>query len=360
MISAFPHLRNISAGQTAGHLLSWMLYISYEYLITYHVAQRWPPSSTLLFYACNISLFYIHLRVMNVALGEHRKRYGLLLLLLLAEVLIVLSIKTGLEYILYIKHLPSAHFRETLKRLIFLDFYRSIGFLGLASLYWTVSHLKDSRLQLQATRITVLEAERDKVVLENKLAETHSAFLQQQLNPHLLFNTLNFVYNSVLPCSDQAAEAILLLADLMRYSTDGADADGKVSLSSEIEQLRKLLRISTLRYQQSLNLELNTWGNYENWRILPLTLLTLTENIFKHGQVKSRDRPATVCITVDDQGNFRYQSSNAVKPTPPFTRKPGIGLRNLRTRLNYIYGPHHTLSVQADADSYHLTLDIAL
>ena len=347
--------------QIARHLICWSLYIIYEQAVYYYSMKGLEPVFTsLYFYLTNILLFYAQVYILERTLLCQPRRYLKAAGLTVLALLLSLSTKMLGESILVFPSLPAGQRALLFKQFLTLDFIRCINFAGLATLFWSASHLGDYQRQTAKAKLKELAAEKDKADLKWQLAESQNAYLRQQLNPHLLFNTLNFIYSSVSPYSKDGGECVLLLVDIMRYITDGADEDGMVLLQAEMDQVRNLMKINAYRYQQELQIKVEVKGDLRTRRIIPLVLLTLTENIFKHGIVKSPDRPARLSVIVDEQGNLTYHCSNYKKHVTNFQRKSAIGLHHLRTRLNHHYPGRHQWTINDQADHYALQLKISL
>lgn len=342
------------------HTLGWMLYICYEHIVVYYATGATLQLQTLYFYGCNIGLFYLHLQVLDASFANGQKKFLLCFLLFLAEILLIQTLKFAGEY--FVAGLPLNATQGILyfKEHMVLNLYRTFNFVGLATLFWSASYYAVYQRMIAEAKVKELEMERDSIALTARLADTQNAFLQQQLNPHLLFNTLNFVYSSVLPHSEKASQSILLLAELIRYSLDGAGADGLVSLADEVIQMKNLLLINSYRYADSLNIHLDTEGDFRPWRIIPLALLTLTENVFKHGLVRSPKHPVVIRLHVNQKGCLTYHSKNYLKQKHTFSRNSGVGMRNLIKRLEYSYPQRHELVIEVNSEQYEVNLCIHL
>ena len=127
-----------------------------------------------------------------------------------------------------------------------------------------------------------LKNESELLAVKMKLAQSENAYLQQQMNPHMLFNSLAFIHSTVYKISHEAAENVILLTDILRFSIEETDADGKIQLSSEAEQIENMIKINAYRFDHSLRISYIIEGDLTGHKIIPLVLMTLTENIFKH------------------------------------------------------------------------------
>jgi sensor histidine kinase YesM len=178
-----------------------------------------------------------------------------------------------------------------------------------------------------------------------------NAFLRAQINPHFLYNTLNFFYAESLRYSEPLAEGILTLSQIMRYSLKQQEGskDEKVLLSDEIEHIENVIKINRLRYKNNLFLHFEVEGNPRGVYIVPFVLITITENVFKHGEINNPDFPATIKIKVDKSSLSLYcfnKKKGGIKE--PGT---GIGMENTRQRLAYEYGEYFSLTSK-DLDGF--------
>jgi LytS/YehU family sensor histidine kinase len=202
----------------------------------------------------------------------------------------------------------------------------------------------------------ILEAQ--KLLLEAQISQANFNFLKSQINPHFLHNTLNFLYAKSLPYSSELSEGILTLSDIMRYALgQGNQKDGKALLKDEIEHVHNVIRINQLRYNNQLNVNFEMSGNIEGAIIIPFVLITLVENAFKHGDLKNQDFPITIKVIV--KGSSLYFYCRNKKRTGPKQLSTGIGLENIKKRLDLAYGDKYKFIVTDDPEFYttELTID---
>ena len=167
--------------------------------------------------------------------------------------------------------------------------------------------------------------------------------LKNQLNPHFLFNTLNTIYALIDISPDKARGAVHELSGLLRYVL--YENPSTVTLRQEIAFVDNYLKLVALRLDPKvpLDVRLDT-GDSGDYRIAPLLFITVIENIFKHGDT-SAPRPIKVSITAHD-GRVECFTSNY--PAPGATTGTGIGLANLRRRLELIYATDASLNAGID------------
>ncbi|MDR6982233.1 hypothetical protein J2X32_000841 [Rheinheimera pacifica] len=200
---------------------------------------------------------------------------------------------------------------------------------------------------------------------ENALAETarrqsqtELQLLQQQVNPHFLFNTLNNVYALTLTGSKAAPDLVMQLANLLRYTVyEGQNQ--RVSLAQEIQYLQDFLALQSIRSGEKCQLRLAWPEDAGQWQIAPLLLITLLENAFKHGVEPSQSRCGIDLSISVENGWLRMRCVNSL-PEIAVQRPPGIGLDNLRRRLNLLYSGKHRFSAQQQASLWCADLTLEL
>jgi len=199
--------------------------------------------------------------------------------------------------------------------------------------------------------------EEQKMQLEVEKSTANFNFLKAQINPHFLHNTLNFLYAKSLPYSEELSEGILTLSDIMRYAlSEGNARDGKAALKDEIEHVRNVIKINQLRFSNKLNVQFDVDGVVNEAMIIPFILITLVENAFKHGDLKSPEDPISIQLKVE--GNRLYFYCRNRKKTGPKELSTGIGLENIKKRLDLAYGNDYDFKIKDEAIFYTTELTI--
>lgn len=170
---------------------------------------------------------------------------------------------------------------------------------------------------------------------EQELSRAQNAFLKAQINPHFLFNTLDFIYHNVLALSPVAADAIVTLAEMMRFAIDSDKMGEFILLGDEIDQVLNLRYLNQLRKNEEPAFELLYEEEARDIKFIPLVLLTLAENIFKHGDLGD-GRKATLQVFIAE-GMLQIYSSN-MSHGQQHTHSHKTGLANLEKRLHHAYG----------------------
>jgi len=244
--------------------------------------------------------------------------------------------------------------------MMLLDTYRSLYFIGMATLLWTAVHLDAFRRATLRSENRRLIAEREKLQAQAKLQQAESAYYQLQLNPHLLLNALSFIHQRVAQYSGEAARGVLLLSDILRYSLQQTDAGGTAPLEQEIQQVRNLAEINRMRFGESYALDLQIGPLDGSLQLLPLVLLSLAENLFKHGLVNDPASPALIRLEMAEGRVLRYTSFNRKNPGAPQAPPGGLGLKNCRLRLEQAYPGRYRLDIRDNENDYFVDLTLPL
>jgi sensor histidine kinase YesM len=262
-------------------------------------------------------------------------------------VLVSFAYHVGMHYLFPSKE---AEPYSTVPFLIFGISINTLFFLGLSLLVAYLTNLRDEQKQRK-----VLEAQ--KLQLEIEKSQANFNFLKAQINPHFLHNTLNFLYAKSLPYSPELSEGILTLSDIMRYAlSEGNAKDGKAPLKDEIGHVRNVIKINQLRFSNNLRVTFDVEGVINGATIIPFILITLVENAFKHGDLKSNEHPIIIKLKIEKNVLYFYCSNK--KKTGPKELSTGIGLDNIKKRLDLAYGTNYTLHVKDEADMYTTELTI--
>ncbi|MFK8060552.1 MAG: sensor histidine kinase [Polaribacter sp.] len=178
------------------------------------------------------------------------------------------------------------------------------------------------------------------ITLKNEQKKTELLHLKSQVNPHFFFNMLNNLYGLVDKDSKKAQKLILKLSDMMRYSIYDGQKE-TVLLSKEILYLQNYIELHKMRYHKTIDVTFNQ-DIKENYNIMPLLFIILLENAFKHG-VENLTKNAFVHIDMKAKNNeVLFNIENNFDKTLSNTQK-GIGLQNLKRRLELVYPKNHSL-----------------
>lgn len=207
------------------------------------------------------------------------------------------------------------------------------------------------------------EKNRVQTILSEKLqAELFS--LRNQFHPHFLFNVLNSLYSRILSKSDDSADIVLKISDFLRYSVYEVNTK-HIPLEKEIEYLKNYISLQQLRFDNRLELSFSTNGIIKNQVIEPFLILPFIENSFKYCLNDTNSQAwITISITASEEWlSIKIEnslSSNCMKNKNSETQCSGVGINNVKRRLELLYPNQHILTIKNDVDSFFVSLKIKI
>lgn len=197
-------------------------------------------------------------------------------------------------------------------------------------------------------RIAALEAENNATRLQ---------FLKYQINPHFFMNTLNNIHALIDIDAEEARTVVMELSKMMRYVLYDIDKD-EVYLRQEIEFLQNYIKLMRIRLTDNVEINVSIPENVGNIKLPPLLFIPFVENIFKHGISYREPSEIDISISVDEDGVVTFHSVNTKHRKKDADNHHGIGLQNLRRRLELLYPGNYTLEVCDGATTFETTLKI--
>lgn len=199
--------------------------------------------------------------------------------------------------------------------------------------------------------------EKERRVLENEKLIAELAFLRSQINPHFLFNCLNNIYSLAYQRSEKTPEAILKLSEIMRYMLYESN-DLRVDLGKEIRYLENFIELQRLRFKEEFQVQLTVSGDNMDQKVVPLVLISFVENAFKHGIVTDPESPVKIDIVIETgKLVFKVKNKTSVQNKDD---TGGIGLSNVRRRLDLLYPEKYALTISHNSGSYSAELFLVL
>lgn len=237
------------------------------------------------------------------------------------------------------------------------------GLLLMVGLYFVIFIAIALKLVRRSFLIQKKNTELDKRRFETelKLREAELKLLKAQIHPHFLFNTLNNLYGLTLEKSDEAPQLVLRLSEILDYILYRCN-ENKVLLADEINNLKNYLEIEKIRYSEKLKLEQEFPENPGNLKIVPLIFIPLFENAFKHGVSKSAGEAfVKVKMTLNEKTLVcRIENTKSAEEPVHKENSHGIGLQNVRKRLELVYPEKYMLSIEDKPDSFLVNLILEL
>lgn len=195
--------------------------------------------------------------------------------------------------------------------------------------------------------------------IEKEHVESKLAFLQNQVNPHFLMNTLNNIHSLIEADQNLAQNAVLKLSEMMRYLLYESGR-GSTTLKKEIDFLNSYLELMLLRVDRSVVVTLDLPESFSNVDLPPLLFIPFIENAFKHG-VSYREPSALTFRLVQDGGTLNFTSVNTISSFRSAENKNtsgGFGLENIRKRLDILYGNRYKLDITTTEHEFKVNLII--
>jgi sensor histidine kinase YesM len=200
--------------------------------------------------------------------------------------------------------------------------------------------------------------------LQNKILETQLQikdqelqYLKKQIHPHFLFNTLNTIYGLALKQSKDTPDVILKLANLLDYILYQV-SKSKVSLKEEVSHIKEYIDLEKIRFQDTLKVEFSSDRISDEIKIAPMVLIPFVENAFKHGDLVNGFLSIVIEVKFVDNV-LLFSIKNSVMDKEAGSSNNGIGLENIKKRLNILYNGHYNLEIKQDSNWYIARLNIS-
>lgn len=222
------------------------------------------------------------------------------------------------------------------------------------ALYLSVYIAATSLIKLARGWFRLQEIQKEKTLTELKA-------LKSQVNPHFLFNSLNSIFSLARKSSPVLPDIILKLSGMMRYVIYETDVE-MISLQKEIEIIKDYIDLQKLRSSNSENITLEILGEVGGHKIAPLLFLPFVENSFKHG-IKGGAKNSFIKIRIEITGgvlNFEIENNQGNPAEIHDDGFKGIGIENVRKRLNLIYPGAHVLKISGTDERFKVLMQVQL
>jgi two-component system LytT family sensor kinase len=342
------------------HTVVWVIYILFEISVSLFINPSlidWRELGVA--FTVNVVLFYLGA---YYVFPQSDKPNFKSWVVAITKLLAVVTLYVLISYAIYLWIYPIIHIEQTFNNIkfdkIFIaqHLWRGMWFTGLSLGYWFArKSIKAEQLLRRLEREQYLkEIKQEK--LEKEIVVSQLLALKNQINPHFLFNTLNFFYSSIWPLSKTLAASLQKLSDIMRYSIKHTDPDGLADLPTEIEQVNNYIDLNQLRYPGKLFVDFRIIGIAEQKKILAAAMMTLVENAFKYGDLTDPENPLIINLNVQFQ-TFEFNIRNKKNDTKGLERN-GVGLINLKKRLQLVYSDTYSIDIQEDKTMFNCRLKI--
>ncbi|PWS27138.1 hypothetical protein DHW03_14145 [Pedobacter yonginense] len=339
------------------HFISWAIFITWEAVIVGLIFGKYGTiANYTIHYAINIFIFYAQAYLLGKALQFPKSTVWKLPLFIALEITAYIVFVYYLDTFLYLytnvlDGKPNASDKVRILTLL----WRCLFFMFFGTgYYFLITYLseKKEKERIDKQRFLVL-LEKEKT--EKQLALAQNALLQAQINPHLLFNTLEFLYQRLKNNAPNDAQAMLYLSELMRYAASADGTKSFLALGHEIAQCENLILLHGITDGQLFN-GFAYAPDVEDLSFIPLVLVTVLENMFKHGDLQSESVRAELSVYQNDE-SLIIESINA---TRAFPHREGLssGLKNIKNRLLHAYGTQASLRTEQTEHAFKLTIRV--
>jgi hypothetical protein len=202
-----------------------------------------------------------------------------------------------------------------------------------------------------------LHTEQNRKETENEKLNTELSFLKSQVNPHFFFNTLNNIYSLAVVRSEKTAPAVMKLSSIMRYILTETQRD-YVPLSNEVDFINNFIDLQKVRLTDKVVVNFSAEGNVDNLLVAPLLFIPFVENAFKYGVSTKAASEIHIRLWTEDN-RILFTSNNYIVPSENnLMENTGIGINNVKRRLELMYPDKHKLSTTQIDNHYIVHLEI--
>jgi len=197
-------------------------------------------------------------------------------------------------------------------------------------------------------------------ILAKANAEAEMQILKAQVQPHFLFNTLNNIYSFTLNKSPRAEGLVSSLYEIMRYMINDCNVE-LIELTKDLKMIEDYIELEKVRYGKRLDIKIDIDGEYQDKLITPLLMIPFVENSFKHGASKMLKDPWIKLFIRADEGVLHFTLNNSKQPEKKVgAKKEGIGLVNVKKRLELLYPKNHLLLIESTKNTFTVNMQIPL
>ncbi len=344
-------------------LIHATFWIGYFVLLVFGFSSRMEYETalagSLLILTPQVLLVYLHMEffVPSFLMSKKYAEFAFFLILTLVVSYLILDFINSNFFTPEDVFRPSGRFRQfdrppghrpfnPARGITFLSFLVTVALLLLSTAY-------------KASQIA-FKKDREASELKSQKLDAELKFLKSQINPHFLFNSLNNVYTLSKLKSDSAPEMILKLSEILRYLLYDCSQD-KVALGKEIAYIRNYIELQKLKDQEVINIKADFSGVDEKLMIAPMLFIPYIENSFKHSKFEDLTQGWIQMSLRQQDHELTFEISNSVPPLSfPKDRQSGIGLDNVRRRLELLYPDKHNLNMSQSPTDFSVVLKIVV
>jgi sensor histidine kinase YesM len=332
------------------HVILWIVYfvlLIFWFSMPFTYATAFWHATRMIF--IHMVIFYLNTRVL-LPLFSDRNRWLVYVLIILASMVVIYFYFKFTNEIL-----PFDRFEEI---------RQPRSGRGGRGTRWIVQNLSFSFIVFFFSTLTFMidqsrQRKEDMINREKAQLETEMKLLRSQVNPHFMFNALNNIYSLAIQKNELTPEAIMKLSQMLRYVLYESSVD-RVPASLEWKYIENYMDIQLLKFEEHVNITRSASIDNDLY-VAPMLLLPFVENAFKHSNIEeSPDAFISVILNVSESSiHFNVTNSMPEKPLQK-DHEGGIGLVNVRKRLNYIYPEKHSLNITESEGVFNTDLHIRI
>ncbi|MFY0630675.1 MAG: histidine kinase [Flavobacteriaceae bacterium] len=277
-----------------------------------------------------------------------KRKYKLFILygiytIIISFAAVTLSVFYGLVFSSYLKGVGTEGLTKSLPLIVLSIYFVVIIAVSISLLFYGYQ----SSLNNEDLKNKVLQT-------QLQLKEQELKFLKMQIHPHFLFNSLNTIYGFALKKGDEAPDMILKLSNLLDYILYQIEKP-TVALEDELNHLEDYIALEKMRFHDTLNVVFERGTVKNDTLIAPMLLIPFVENSFKHGSIIDGCLAITISVS-ESEGALIFQVKNSVLENK--TNPSGIGLENIKKRLEMLYPDAHRLEIIQEDQEFKVKLEI--
>jgi len=201
--------------------------------------------------------------------------------------------------------------------------------------------------------------QRENTEKEKLQKEMELNYLKEQVNPHFLFNSLNSIYSLSRQQSLETPDLVMQLSELLRYQLESSKKE-TVLLKEELEFIENYLLLEEKRLSKRCTIEFLISGDLSGLRVAPMLLIPFVENAVKHGAQSTNEQSIIDISAAIKSTTLHFSVVNSKPPKVSELKRKGLGLENVKRRLNLLYPNSHVLVIDDKEEKYHVNLSIDL
>lgn len=348
--------------QLVAHFAAWLCFFSLPYLVFFPRLRDFSMSNHMLTVIVlnNIMLmvfYYLNTMVLIPQLLI-KEKWLLYILSLVGCLLFFLYVPRTLAMMIYPPEIPITATENTkginlrsnrigrIRRRPYADFFNTVLFLLVITFGACIEVVR-----------RWLQTEQNRKETELERINTELSFLKSQVNPHFFFNTLNNIYSLAIVKSDKTAHAVLKLSAIMRYILTETERN-LVPLENEVAFIHNYIELQQVRLTEKVQVNFMIEGNTAPLLVAPLVFIPFVENAFKYGVSTKEQSSIEIKLTISDNMIHFYSKNYIVQSENNMMENTGIGINNVKRRLELLYPEKFELNNQKENGYYIVNLTI--